>query len=412
MNVTVANIYGDLISQIFGFAYILIIFTAPIIFGVIFFQAFVLWRKNAFIQEKLKSAVLLEITPPKQFLKSPLAMELFLTSLYQTSGEGTWIDRWIKGKVRPWFSLEIASFGGQIKFFVWTWDFWKPIVTSYLYAQYPDVIITETKDYSADVHFDPEGDIDVFGIQFLLGKADIYPIKSYVDYNLGEDPKEEFKVDPTTPLFEFLSTINRDEQIWLQIILRSHKKERTKPGTWFEKVDWQYAAKEEIKNLKKADVQEAGEIKITGASLSKSEKDVIDAIEKNVSRMAFDTIIRGVYIAPKEKFNKMNNSGLSGVFKQYNTNHLNSFKSDSHHTTDFDYPWQDFRNIRLNKRKSHIVHAYQTRQGFHKPHASHFFTLSTESVATIYHFPTETAKTPTILRTEAKRAEPPANLPI
>ncbi|HYC34768.1 MAG TPA: hypothetical protein VEC13_03490 [Candidatus Paceibacterota bacterium] len=408
----VTNTFGPLISQVFASVYILAIFIAPVCFAILFFQSFVLWRKNAFIHSKLKDAVLLEITPPKQFLKSPLAMELFLTALYQTSGESTWIDRYIYGKVRPWFSLEIVSFEGQIKFYVWTWDYWKPIVTSYLYAQYPDAVVTEVPDYAARAHFDPKGSDDIFGIEFVLNKPDIYPIKSYHDYNLGDDPKEELKVDPTTPLFEFLSMLNKGEQIWFQILVRAHKKERPKPGTWFQKVDWQHAAKEEIKKLKSADVQEAGEIKISGASLSKTEKEVIDAIEKNVSKLAFDTVIRAIYIAPKSIYNKLNQSGLSGTFRQYNTGHLNSFSAEPKHTTDFDYPWQDFKNHRLNKRKKHIMHAYQTRHGFHDPHKSHFFTLSTESLATIYHFPTETAKTPTIQRIEAKRSEPPANLPI
>jgi hypothetical protein len=412
MDPVVSNVFGTLIAQIFGFSYVLAIFIAPVILGAIFVQSFVQWKRTAFVQEKVASGVVLEITPPKQYLKSPLAMELFLTSLFQTSGEGTWIDRYIKGKTRPWFSLEVASLGGNIKFYVWTWDYWKPIVSSYLYAQYPDTIITEVPDYTKSHHFDPEGPMDLFGIQFLLSKPDIYPIKSYVDYKLNEDPKEEFKVDPTTPFFEFLSTLNKDEQIWLQILVRAHRKERPKAGKWFEKVDWQEAAKEEIKKLKSADVQEAGEIKISGASLSKSEKDVIEAISKNVSKLAFDTIIRGIYMAPKDTFNKINNSGLSGSLKQYNTSNLNSFKTDGHHTTDFDYPWQDFRNYRLNKRKAHILHAYQTRHGFVGPHKSHYFTMNTESLATIYHFPTETARTPTISRSDAKRAEPPSNLPI
>jgi hypothetical protein len=319
MNAVATDVFGGLFAQIFGFAYVLVIFIAPITLGILFCQSFVSWRRAGFIQDKLKTAVLFEITPPKQFLKSPLAMELFLTSLYQTSGETTWIDRFIKGKTRPWFSLEIVSFEGNIKFYVWTWDFWKPIVSSYLYAQYPDAILTEVPDYSQGFHFDPKGNMDIFGIQFLLAKPDIYPIKSYIEYNLGEDPKEEFKVDPTTPFFEFLSTISKDEQIWMQVLVRSHRKEKKKPGTWFEKVDWQYAAKEEIKKLKQADIQSAGEIKITGASLSKSEKEVIDAIEKNVSKLAFDTIIRAIYISPKNKFNTMNNAGLSGAFRQYNT---------------------------------------------------------------------------------------------
>ena len=411
MEQTAVQIYGDLVNQVLGFGYVLVIIALPIILGILFFQRFTQYKRNKFITEKVNNAILLELTPPREILKSPLAMELFLTSLYQTSGETTFIDTMFKGKTRPWFSLEITSFGGEIKFYLWTFDFWKPIVTSFIYAQYPEINIKEVPDYSKKVHFDPKVN-EMFGTQFLLSKPDIYPIKSYNDYNLGDDPKEEFKVDPTTPFFEYLSTVGPGEEIWLQIILRSHKKEKTEPGTWFGKVDWRHAAKEEIKKLKGNDIQEAGEIKISGVSLSKGEKDVIDAIERNVSKLAFDTVIRAIYVAPKDRFNPINIVGLLGSFRQYNTGNLNSFTVDGHHITTFDYPWQDFRDWRANKRKEHILHYYQGRSAYHPPHNSHYFTLNTESIATIYHFPSKTAGTPSINRVEAKKAEPPTNLPI
>lgn len=412
METEIVPVFNELIGQVVGVSYVLVIFVTPIILGIIFFQNFITLRRNQFIQKQVKDAVLLELTPPKDIVKSPLAMELFLTSLYQTSGESTWIDRIIKGKVRPWFSLEVASFGGEIKFFLWTWKQWKTIVTSYLYAQYPDINVIEISDYAKKFHFDPKAN-DIFGTQFLLGKPDIYPIKSYNDYKLGDDPKEEYKIDPITPFFEFLSTLQKGEELWLQIILRSHKKERPKPGgSWSDKVDWTYSATEEIKNLKSKDIQEAGEIKISGASLSKGEKDVIDAIQRNVSKLAFDTVIRAIYLAPKDKFNGMNVPGMLGTFKQFGANNLNSFTVDGHHITSFDYPWQDFFGKKLKERKEHILHYYQERCAYHKPNDSHFFTMNTESIATIYHFPGESAKTPTIRRVEAKKAEPPTNLPI
>ena len=366
MEQTAVQIYGDLVNQVLGFGYVLVIIALPIILGILFFQSFTQYKRNKFITEKVNNAILLELTPPREILKSPLAMELFLTSLYQTSGETTFIDTMFKGKTRPWFSLEITSFGGEIKFYLWTFDFWKPIVTSFIYAQYPEINIKEVPDYSKKVHFDPKVN-EMFGTQFLLSKPDIYPIKSYNDYNLGDDPKEEFKVDPTTPFFEYLSTVGPGEEIWLQIILRSHKKEKTEPGTWFGKVDWRHAAKEEIKKLKGNDIQEAGEIKISGVSLSKGEKDVIDAIERNVSKLAFDTVIRAIYVAPKDRFNPINIVGLLGSFRQYNTGNLNSFTVDGHHITTFDYPWQDFRDWRANKRKEHILHYYQGRSAYHPP---------------------------------------------
>ena len=40
------------------------------------------------------------------------------------------------------------------------------------------------------------------------------------------------------------------------------------------------------------------------------------------------------------------------------------------------------------------------------------FVLTTEELASLYHFPSSTAETPTLPRTDSKKAEAPANLPL
>jgi len=45
-------------------------------------------------------------------------------------------------------------------------------------------------------------------------------------------------------------------------------------------------------------------------------------------------------------------------------------------------------------------------------HKSGPFIMNTEELATIYHFPGEVSKTPSLSRISAKKAEPPTNLPI
>ena len=47
-------------------------------------------------------------------------MELVLNTLNQTGGDGNFIDKYMKGKVRPWFSLELVSIEGNFHFFIWT----------------------------------------------------------------------------------------------------------------------------------------------------------------------------------------------------------------------------------------------------------------------------------------------------
>ncbi len=400
--------FGSIITSVLAATYVLLIFLAPIILGVICFQSWVLFKRNEFIHKQ--ESVVLEVRLPQEILKSPLAMELFLSGLYQTKGEGTWISKYVHGKVRPWFSLELVSDGGVIKFYIWTWKFWRQLIESQLYSQFPSIEVKEAEDYASKFHFDPRKN-DLFGTDFVLAKPDCYPIKSYADYLLDKDLDEENKIDPMTPVFESLASLRPGEQAWMQIIIRAHKSERPKHGGgWFEKADWTDGAKHEIDKIKKKDVQQVESVKLTGLSLTKGEKDQIEAIERNISKIPFDCGIRLIYLAEKDKWNDMSLAGLTGSFKQYNTYNLNSFKGS--HATDFDYPWQDWTGKKLLKKKHHMLLHYQHRSYFHPPDAGHFYVLNTESIATIYHFPGAVARTGSIFRVEAKKVEPPTNLPI
>lgn len=400
--------FVSVLAKVFAATYVLLIFAAPVVFGFLCFQSYIIYKRNKFIHDQSKN--LLEIRLPADMTKSPLAMELFLTALYQTKGEGTWIARLVHGKVRPWFSLELVSIGGEIKFFIWTWSFWKQLIESQLYSQFPNIEVRETEDYSLKFHFDPAKN-DLWGCNFVLSKADCYPIKSYADYQLDKDPDEEFKIDPMTPVLEYLAALRPGEQAWIQIIIRAHKKELPKHGGgWFEKADWTDGAKHEIDAIKNKDTQQVESIKLTGLSLTKGDKEKIEAIERNISKIPFDIGIRAIYLADKSAWNDINVAGLNGSFKQYNAINLNSFKAD--HTTDFDYPWQDIRGKKLLHKKHHMLEHYQHRSYFHPPHPGHKYVLNTESVATIYHFPGQVAKMGALRRVEAKKAEPPANLPI
>lgn len=403
-----ASTFSNIIANTLSFTYILVIFVAPIMLAFFFYEAYITYKRNKFINEQEK--VVLQVRIPQEIMKSPLAMELFLTSLYQTKGEGNFVKKYINGGVRPWFSLELVSDGGEIKFYIWAWKFWKPLIESQLYAQYPDVEINEVEDYASKFHLDFNTH-DLWGCNFILSKPDCYPIKSYVDYQLDKDPKEELKIDPMTPMLEYLGGLRAGEQAWIQIIVRAHKSERVKHGgKRGEKVDWSHDAGEEIKKIKNKDVQKTDTVNLSGLSMSKGDKEKIEAIEKNISKIPFDCGIRVIYLAEKDKFNDINVAGLNGAFRQYNSNNLNGFKAD--HATDFDYRWQDWSGKKLIKKKNHTLHGYQTRHFFHNPEKGHFYVLNTESIATIYHFPGQVAKTPSLGRINAKKVEAPSNLPI
>jgi len=210
-------------------------------------------------------------------------------------------------------------------------------------------------------------------------------------------------------VIEFLGSLQKGEQAWIQIIIRVHKKETEIVYKKERKmVDWKHFAKAEIESKMKRN-KDGG---VTGDKLTKGEKDAIEAIERATSKMAFDTGIRAIYIADKKSFKKGAISGLSGSFRQYNSDNLNSFKPGG--TTSFDFPWQDYKNIRLNKKKVKILDAYKKR-AFFKPAFDldlKTFVFNVEELATIFHFPGDVSKTPTFSRIMSRKSDAPDNLPI
>ncbi|OGD68857.1 hypothetical protein A2996_02625 [Candidatus Campbellbacteria bacterium RIFCSPLOWO2_01_FULL_34_15] len=394
---------------------------SPFVIPFILLSLALKFRRNykRFLFRAMQNRILMEIRVPKEIKKSPLAMELFLGALHQPGGEGTWYDRSILGKSRTWFSLEMVSLEGNVRFFIWTEAKFKKLLESQLYAQYPGVEIFEVPDYTKFTALDLSN-MSLWGNEFILTKDDPYPIKTYVDYGLDRQGiEDEEKIDPMSPVLEFLGAIGKGEQLWIQIMVRAHKKNFRKELEWkdrFEKMqwsdsyDWTEKGKEEKKKLL-ANLVTDEKDKTKNRPPTKVESQVIEAVERNITKPGFDCGIRGIYIAEKDKFNPINITGMTGSFKQYNSGNMNGFRPNR--VTGFDYPWQDYKNTRLNKMKNEIFNDYKKRAYFYYPHTSDKqFVLSSEELATIFHLPSKSVETPTFSRIESKKSEPPANLPF
>lgn len=417
------NIFSDLAAFILNIAFPetvrwLVFFAVVWIPIVIFEYAWGIWVRyvrTKWINKEAK--VLLEIKLPSETFKSPLAMELVLTGLYATSGEGTPIDRYWEGKTRAWFSLEIVSIGGDIKFFIWTFKSQRSVVEANIYAQYPGVEVHEAKDYTEDVFYDPEK-LELSACRFEAYAPDPLPIKTYIDYGLDKDPKEEFKIDPMAPLIEFMGTLKKGHQAWVQIVVRAHTEEK-KPNAGLLKLGgekypdkWKEDAKKLIKSILEENekAKKEDEKDLNAGKLTQGQKDKISAIERSLNKVPFDAGIRIMYIAPKDIFDKGNGGGLTGSFKQFNSPTLNGFKPAE--GTSFDYKWQDWTGKKLLGRKIEYFRAYCERGFFHYPHMHKWTVLNTEELATLFHFPGSAVKTPTLKRIPSKRADAPSNLPI
>lgn len=404
-----AEIKYEIFFRTFKLLYSFSAIWVPILLFILLLNIWLRYRRTENI---IKSgSILLEIKLPKEVNKSPLAMEIILTALSQEA-KGDYLKTFWQGKIRPWFSLELVSIEGQIKFFIWTQPKFRQLIESQFYAQYPGVEIYEAEDYTKNVFYDPVN-LPFWGTAFKLTKADVYPIMTYVDYGLDQNPKEEFKIDPMTSVLEFLGSIKKGEQIWIQILMQAHRKETFKDDARLSlKPDWTKGGKQEIQDLL-AKLKEGKKGEEVTRRATKGETDVVTALERSLSKIPFEVGIRGMYMAKKGSFDAIGITGLIGSFRQYSSRTLNGFRLSKF--TDFDYPWQDFRRIRKTAREKKFLNAYKLRSFFYVPYRHLFatpFVLNTEELATIFHLPGQVAATPTLDKAASRKSEAPANLPV
>ena len=368
---------------------------------------FKFWKQQEF--------VLLEITIPQEMSKSPLAMEVFLTTLWNAGGESTFIDRLWTGKFRAVFSLEIASNEGRVAFYLHMRTAMKNIVEARLYGQFPELQVREVEDYVTKVPFAlPE--YDLFGAEYSFGRSNAYPIKTYIDYGLDRDPKEEFRIDPITHILELLGQIGAGEYYWMQIILVARKKDQW--YGFYSNVDsYADATKEAIQAIMQNAAKRGRSIVIDTDEPSKSsqltdgEKRAIEAIEKKAAKLIFECGIRVVYLAKRENYVGVNNGGVIRFFDHVKSNEFNSF-GPTRGTTIFDYPWQDYKNIRSNRKKLEVFSLYRDRAYFYSPYDQEPMFMNTEELATLWHFPGSIVQTPSLGRKLSRTSEAPPNLPM
>ena len=168
------KIMPDLVSNVLDFIFLAIPIILPFALLWLLIKMYIDANRSAFMASQ--EYILLEVVPPQNIEKSPAAMELFLMALHQTGGEGTWYDKYVNGKVRAWFSLEIVSIGGDVHFYIWSRKGFRRLIESQLYSQFPGIEVTETEDYTMGLSYD--GSVELFGAELKLTEPDAFPIKT------------------------------------------------------------------------------------------------------------------------------------------------------------------------------------------------------------------------------------------
>ncbi len=387
---------------------------------VLFHEFFKKWMEYVGMSFALaQGRTTLEIQFPQEVFKSPLAMELVLNQMYQTASPDNHIETYWDGKHPPTYGLEIVSDGGRIHFYINTpKKKFKNLIETQLYAQYPGIVVKELPiDYTAALPWDPSR-FGYFALHFRLKNPDPFPIKTYIDFGLDKDQKEEYKIDPMSTILELLGSIGPKEKIWIQILISAHRKVNFKTGSLQEHDDWQGAITAEIDKImkkragkkKKPSGEEEEEL---SGTLTPRERDIVASLERSAAKNAFNTKIRALYAAELEGLQISERIGpIITMWRSFDDVTRNGIGVAWR--SDFDWNWwQDPSGKKRAAHKERELEEYKLRiyEGQAAKGIDGGFILTTEELASIFHPAGAVLLTPTLERVPSARAEAPSNLP-
>ncbi len=404
------------------------IFLAWILFGI-WLSTWVHWRQEIFTKVSTRHKML-EIHIPREIMKSPRVMEQVLASIHGMRNiAGNFREHYIEGEVTRWITLEMVSFGGEVHFYVrFPWRYIDIIKNAFV-ASYPDLEFEEVEDYARtkipqSVEELYKKDYDMWGAEMRLRKVGAYPIRRFKDF---EQPAEEREYDTMSAFLELLGNVKKGEFLGIQFQIAALD------ATWRDKYK---PLIEKLRRPKVApdtyiDPATGEEISYKPVSLrTPGETDTLQAIEDNLLKPAFHTLIRFVYFSPKQLFHDtFPRRGIIGTFNQFNTVSWNGFVQNFKVATRVQFwffPYL-FPGLRAELRKQRILYNYRHREmppetfmgkliissPFDFGWKSKIFEMNTECLATLFHPPSHfVLTTPHTKRIESRKMAPQAALPI
>lgn len=377
------------------------------------------------------SWILLEIRVPKEVHKSPKAMEQVFAGLHGIYSKTLdFKDTFFGGQIPGYYSFEMVGKGGETHFYLRTQEKYKNIVESQIYAQYPEAEVIEVPDYVHDMPLHlPDERYDLWGTDLILSKEDAYPIRTYPEFEeKSSSPDDVKRIDPLASVSELFSTLHAGEQIWIQILsaptgdawikrgqavldkLMGKTPPAAKGGLLSDMVFSVDKALSGLASSPSGEVDkklEKKEEKKERVELSPWKQEIMKAMEKSWDKLGYETCIRFLYIGPRDAFHQAHAAGITGAFRQFSSQNLNGFKVNKFTLT---YAKGLFKKSKLFKRKRIIYQSYKERKLF--GFGVMRYTLNTEELATIFHFPDVGVRSPLLPRVEAKKGEPPIGLPL
>ncbi|MBI5420900.1 MAG: type IV secretion system DNA-binding domain-containing protein [Parcubacteria group bacterium] len=321
--------------------------------------------------------------------------EQMLSAMSHVHTKGTWLTKVLYGEPYIIFEIGVHHIGEEIHFYVATPNSYSELIEKQINSFYPTAEIKLAVDYNI---FNPHG--ASAGAYLTLKSSPILPFRTY-------------QVLPTDPVGAVLTTMSKleseGEGVALQVLVRpSHKKdiqkrtskvlkELQKGASWGEalkKAGTTFVgdiAKEFSKALNPLDSPSEQNKPEEQRQVLKHYEDLIKAVASKASKPIFDVNIRVVTSASMESKAEELLRDVSSAFVQFEGPDMNGFRSVKQNGKSLETFTRDY-SFRI----------------FNEKYAMY---LSTEEIASFYHFPLPTTATPRVNFLKAKAAEPPPNLP-
>ncbi len=360
-----------------------------VVLAIIAIAGFVLvdgWRSKGRIARALGMSLFLVTLPrenPSPNQRPDRELIAVMEQLYASfTGihSGGW-NKFLYGE--PYIALEMAvhHVGEEIHFYVAVPRSYEQIFEKQVHGLYPTADVRRVPDYGI---FNPHG---ISAGTYLTMKADaILPFKTYA----------KLESDPLGGLIAALSKLEREgEGAAIQILIRpSHRQDiRTlaqkvaremQGGLDFSKA--LIAARSKKKEQTSSDPALAQPRVVTAF-----EDELIKALQNKASRPLYDANIRILVSAADETRARQILDDATGAFVQFSAPDLNSFS--------------------INKVTGKALEKLIFNYAFRLFDPSRAAYLSSEEIASIYHFPLPASQAPRVKFLKSKAAEPPPNLP-
>lgn len=326
------------------------------------YVAFIAFKYRDREKQSLNSTLLQVSLPRDNEIKIDAAEQLFASlSSIKRIGKLAFL------KSQPAISFEIVGLPGDIRFFVYVPNNLRDLVEKQINGAYPDAeilivtdqLVTHKENIVGNEYniFSEHGKVAFRSLR--LKEADYLPIKVFKD----------LPVDPLSTITSILAKMTEGEGAAIQILISPAD------STW-KSLGKTYIAKTKKNESNPETAKYSGDAK------------ELEGIENKISKPGFNTAIRIVVSSSSQEAAEAHVQNITSAFSQFEG--INSFKKNRHYIkgffmTDFLYRYMPLRG------KSSV--------------------LSSEELATLFHFPNKSVITPNIHWISAKRAPAPANMP-